>query len=147
VPKRRLHLAAAAAIVCVVAAALVVSLYPGSSTPRHVDDWFVGSWRVTSPMIGVSHDALVARPAAPGGVVTVTRAKGGLLFAMTGFPGVSTKAVPAVSTPLGVHFETPDAGQGIGRWAMAIHTPTTAALAYYDPATDQWSRHTMLARQ
>ena len=146
-PRRRLHLAAVAAIVAVVAAMLVVALYPGSSTPRHVDGWFAGSWRVTSPMIGVSRDALVMRPAVAAGVVTATRVNGGLVVAMSGFPGVSTTAVPAVMTPLGIHYETPDSGQGIGRWALAIRTPTTAALAYYDPGTDRWSEHTMLAKQ
>ena len=145
---RRLYIVVAAAIlVAAVAAVLIVTLSRGSSTPRHVDDWFVGSWRVTTPMVGVSGDLLVPRPGVPAGVVHVTRAKDGLMLAMTGFPGVSTAAVLGSMTPFSVHYQTADIGQGIGRWAMGVRTPTTAALAYYDPNTERWSERTMLAKE
>jgi len=144
----RLYIVLAAAIVvAVVAAVLVVTLSRGSSTPSHVDDWFVGSWRVTTPMVGVSGDLLVARPGAPAGVIHVTRAKDGLMVSMTGFPGVSTGAVLGTMTPFSVHYQTADIGQGVGRWAMGVRTPTTAALAYYDPNTERWSQRTMLAKE
>lgn len=135
---------AAGAVVMVVA--LVTALAPSSATPRHVDDWYVGSWRFTAPMVGVAGHRLVRRTA-PAGVVRVSHGARGLLVSMAGFPGVSSAAVAGDRTPLALDFETPDAGQGGGRWELILGEPPAAALRFREAPDSAWSAYLPLARQ
>ena len=120
-----------AAAALVAAITLVAAVTPGSATPRHVDDWYRGSWRFTAPMVGLQRGHLVRRTAAAG-VVKVSSGAQGLLVSMQGFPGVSSAVVSADRTPLEVDFQTPDAGQGIGRWQLILANPPAGSLRFYD---------------
>jgi hypothetical protein len=135
-----------AAAALVAAIALVAAFTPGATAPRHVDDWYRGSWRFTAPMVGLQRGHLVRRTAAAG-VVRVSSGAHGLLVSMQGFPGVSSAVVSADRTPLEIDFQTPDAGQGIGRWQLILANPPAGSLTFYDVSTDTWSPHLPLVRQ
>jgi hypothetical protein len=143
-PERFFYVAAA---VLVAAAGLVLVLTSSSTAPRHVDEWYVGSWRVTAPMVAMQEGRLVQQPAASAGVVRVTDGKNGLSVSLKGFPGVSGAVVPGQRTPMEVDFRTPDVGQGAGDWSMAVRSPGNGLLRAYDPATGRWSPWLPLARQ
>jgi hypothetical protein len=143
-PDRWFYVAAAA----VVAAAGVAFIFAASSpAPRHIDQWYVGSWRLAAPMVGVQQGRLVQQPAAPAGVVRVTDDAHGLRVSMKGFPGVSDAAVPAHRSPVEVDFQTPDVGQGAGDWAMTLTSPGNSLLRAYDPASGAWSPWLPLTRR
>ena len=131
----------------VVALALVSALTPGTPAPRHVADWYVGTWRFTAPMVGVADHHLVRQKTAAAGVVRVTDDAHGLRVSMTGFPGVSSAAVAGEVTPLVLGFETPDVGQGIGYWELILDQPPAAALRFYYPSTGALSAHLPLTRE
>ena len=137
------------AVVAVLVAAVGCLLVLGSSSsaPRHVDGWYLGTWRVGAPMIGLLHSSPLARPAAPAGSLHVTAGKGGLLISMERFPGVSEATVPGVRTPLDVRFQTPDIGQGAGWWALVLRGTMTGSLSFYDPAHDHWTTEVTLSKQ
>lgn len=137
------------AVVAVLVAAVGCLLVLGSSSsaPRHADDWYLGTWRVDAPMIGLLHSSPVARPATPAGSLHVTASKGGLLISMEGFPGVSPATVPSVRTPLDVRFQTPDTGQGAGWWALVLRGTMTGSLSFYDPARDRFTTEVTLRKQ
>jgi hypothetical protein len=136
-----------AVAVLVAAAGLALMLTSSTSAPRHIADWYVGSWRVAAPMVGMRGGHLVPQAAAPTGIVLVSSGKNGLSISMRGFPGVPSAAVPGQRTPLQVIFQTPDAGQGIGNWSLVLRSPAIGALSFYDPATDSWSAKLALTRR
>jgi hypothetical protein len=133
--------------VLVAAAGCLLVLGSSSSAPRHADDWYLGTWRVDAPMIGLQDSSPVARPAAAPGSLRVTAGKGGLLISMEGFPGVSQATVPSVRTPLDVRFQTPDIGQGTGWWALVLRGTMAGSLSFYDPAHDHWTTEVTLKKQ
>ena len=137
------------AVVAVLVAAVGCLLVLGSSSsaPRHADDWYLGTWRVDAPMIGLHHSYPVARPAAPAGSLHVTAGKGGLLISMERFPGVSEATVPGVRTALDVRFQTPDIGQGAGLWALVLRDTMAGSLSFYDPEHDHWTTEVTLSKQ
>ncbi len=124
-------------VAVLVAAAGVALTFTGSSpAPRHINEWYAGSWRFTGPMIGLQQGRLVQRPAAPPGVVRVIDDNNVLSVSMKGFPGVSSATVPGRRTPIEVDFQTPDVGQGVGFWSLALHSGGNGLLRLYDPLTD-----------
>ncbi len=137
----------AAVAALVAAAGCLLVLGSSSSAPRHVDDWYIGTWRVDTPMIGLHKDYPVTRPSAPAGSLRVTAGKGGLLVTMERFPGVSAATVTGLRTSIDVRFQTPDAGQGVGRWALVLSGSTTGSLRFYDPMSDSWKPEVTLRKQ
>ena len=133
--------------VLVAAAGCLLVLGSGSSAPRHANDWYVGTWRVDAPMIGLHANYPVARPSAPPGSLRVTETKNSLLVTMLRFPDVSEATVAGERTPLDVRFETPDVGQGVGRWALVLRGSTVGSLRFYDPMTGGWTAEVALRKQ
>ena len=126
---------------------LTVVLSSGSAAPRHISQWYVGTWRATGPMVGLEQSRLVGTPSAPDGVVRVTEGQNGLMVSMKGFPGVPSTPVAGTRNPLAVAFETPDTGQGVGNWELVLRSPLIGALRLYDPSTDGWSYDLPLTKQ
>jgi len=137
------------AVVAVIVAAggLTVVLSSGSAAPRHISQWYVGTWRATGPMVGLQNSRLVGTPGAPAGVVRVTEGEQGLMVSMTGFRGVPSTPVAGTRDPLAVTFETPDTGQGVGNWELILRSPVIGGLRLYDPSTDSWSYDLTLVKQ
>ena len=136
-----------AVAVLVAVAGLAFAFTPGPSATRNLDDWYVGSWRIAAPMVGMQQGRLAQRPAAPAGLIQVSLDKHGLSLSMHGFPGVSSAVVRGQRSPLAGIFETPNSGQGEGNWALALRSPSVGMLSFYDPYTDHWSDQIVLARQ
>ena len=148
---RRSRVLLAAAIVAAVTAIVVLAAYGlshGPSAPTRLADWYVGSWRVDGPMVGIVRGRLVDRPkASPGQVVIAAPPAGGLTVVMKGFPGVLPGASTAKLDQLKLNFATRGSDGQTTAWAFVLGSDGKAAVAAFDPTTGRYTANVPLARE
>ena len=148
---RRSRVAIIAAVVVAVLTIAAMAVYGfshGPSTPARLADWYVGSWRVSGPMVGISQGQLVDRPNAPPGTLVIEDAgQDGLSVTMKGFPGVVAAPSRARLDPLKLNYMTRDKDEQTTAWAFVLGSDGKAAVAAFDPTTGRYTVNIPLVRE
>ena len=146
---RGIVVGAAVVAALAIAAMGVYGFSHGPAAPARLPDWYVGSWRVSGPMVGVSQGRLVDRPKAPPGAVVIEDARqgGGLSVTMKGFPGVVAAPSQARIDQLKLNYVTRDTDEQTTAWAFVLGSNGQAAVAAFDPTTGRYTVNIPLVRE
>jgi len=146
---RGIVVGAAVAAVLAIAAMGVYGFSRGPSAPSRLADWYVGSWRVSGPMVGVSQGQLVDRPNAPPGTVVIEDAgqNGRLSVTMKGFPGVVAAPSQTRLDQFKLNYATRDTDEQTTAWAFVLGSDGKAAVAAFDPTTGRYTVNIPLVRE